>query len=47
MTDASGPNNGGATHDWTASPVWITKFRVCEYEGGCTAYRNTDGLGGS
>lgn len=44
VADVSGPNNGGATHDWSATPDWITKFRVCESGGGgCTSFRPTYG----
>jgi hypothetical protein len=47
VADTNGPNNGGATHDWSATPFWITKFRVCESGGGgCTDYLPTDGPGG-
>jgi hypothetical protein len=43
VTDATGPNNGGFTHDWTQTPYWITGFRVCESDGGgCTGWRHTD-----
>lgn len=41
LYDLNGPNNGGATADYTDTPYWITKYRVCEYEGGCTGYRPT------
>ena len=46
LYDLNGPNNGGAIADYRLTPYWISKFRLCEYEGGCTSYLPTDGLGG-
>jgi hypothetical protein len=47
VADTNGPNNGGATHDWSDSEYWITEFVLCESGGGgCVGPQFTDGPGG-
>jgi len=47
---AKGDANGSARPcygvDWTATPYWVTQYRVCESGVSCTSWARTDGLGG-
>lgn len=46
-----GDGNGSAAPcykaDWTQTPYWITRYRVCERSVACSGWVYTDGLGGS
>jgi hypothetical protein len=39
--DMNGPNNGCAYHDYRGTPYYARAIRICEYEGGCGAWKYT------
>ena len=46
LTDGNGSASPCYIDDWTTSPYWITRYRVCEKTVACSGWVYTDGPGG-
>jgi len=47
VDDVGGSNGVCEGDDWTQTPYWVSRYRVCETTVGCSGWKTTDGLGGN